>query len=85
MPFNPDPKKKAQEVIFSRKRVKDCHPLVFFNDTLVEQSTSQKHLGIHLDEKLDFNAHIKEKISKPIEVLASKLPRVSYKVSYLHC
>ena len=23
-----------------------------------------KHLGIHLDEKLDFNAHIKKKISK---------------------
>ena len=39
------------------------HP-VFFNDTIVERSTSQKHLGIHLDEKLDSNAHIKEKISK---------------------
>ena len=64
MSFNPDPKKQAQEVIFSRKRVKDCHPSVFFNDTIVERSTNQKHLGIHLDEKLDFNAHIKEKISK---------------------
>ena len=27
--FNPDPKKQAQEVTFSRKRVKDCHPSVF--------------------------------------------------------
>ena len=25
---------------------------------------SQKHLGTHLDEKLDFNARIKDKISK---------------------
>ena len=81
MSFNPDPKKQAQEVIFSRKRVKDCHPSVFFNDTIVERSTSQKHLGIHLDEKLDFNAHIKEKISKAyrgigiIKKLQSKLPR----------
>ena len=30
---------------------------------MVEQ-TSQKDLGIHIDEKLDFNAHTKEKISK---------------------
>ena len=30
----------------------------------MEQLTSQKHLGIHLDEKLDFNVLIKEKISK---------------------
>ena len=79
--FNPDPKKQAQEVIFSRKRVKDCHPSVFFNDTIVERSTSQKHLGIHLDEKLDFNAHMKEKISKAcrdigiIKKLQSKLHR----------
>ena len=50
MSFNPDPKRHAQEVIFSRKRVKDCHSSVFFNGTLVEQSTSQKHLGIHLDK-----------------------------------
>ena len=50
MSFNPDPKKQAQEVIFSRKRVKDCHPSVFFNDTIVEHLTSQKHLGIHVDK-----------------------------------
>ena len=44
--------------------MKDCHPSAFFNDALVEQSTSQNHLGIHLDEKLGLNAHIKENISK---------------------
>ena len=81
MPFNPDPKKQAQ-AIFSKKRMKDCHPSVFFSDTIVESSTSQKHLGIyiHLYGKLDFNAHIKEKISKAyrgtdiIKQLQSKLP-----------
>ena len=47
----------------------------------MERSTSQKHLDIHLDEKLDFNAHIKKKISKVyigigiIKKLQSKLPR----------
>ena len=79
--FNPEPKQQAQEVVFSRKRVKDCHPSVFFNDAIVEHSTSQKHLGICQDEKLDFNAHIKEEISKAcraigiIKKLQSKLPR----------
>ena len=42
----------------------------FFNETVVELLTSQKHLGIDLDEKLDFNSHIKEKLVKPKEVLA---------------
>ena len=48
---------QAHEVIFSRKRVKDAHPLVLFNKSVVEQSTSQKHWGLHLDEKLDLNAY----------------------------
>ena len=37
MSFNPDPKKQAQEAIFSRKKVKDF----FFNGTIVARSTSQ--------------------------------------------
>ena len=81
MSFKPDPKKQVQEIIFSRKRVKDAHPSAFFNNAIVERSASQKHLGIYLDEKLDFNAHIKEKINKAhrgiglIRKLQSRLPR----------
>ena len=47
----------------------------------MERSASQKHLGIHLDEQLDFNTHIEGKISKAyrgigiIKKLQSKLPR----------
>ena len=43
-------------------------------------SLSQRHLGTHLDEKLDFNARIKDKISKAyrgtgiIKKLQSNLP-----------
>ena len=61
--------------------MKNCHASVFFNETVVELLTSQKHLGIDLDEKLDFNSHIKEKISKAkrgistMKKLRSKLPR----------
>ena len=46
--------------------MKDCHPSVFLNDSVVEQLTSQTDLAIHLDEKLDLNAHIKVKISNVI-------------------
>ena len=51
------------------------------NKTPVTQSSSQKHLGIHLDEKLNFIHHIKEKISKAnkgigvIKKLNNTLPR----------
>ena len=46
--------------------MKNCHPSIFLNDSVVEQSTSQIDLAIHLEEKLDLNAHIKVKISNII-------------------
>ena len=55
MSFNPDISKQAQEVIFSRKAVKLSHPAVLFNDILVAQPN--KHLGMHLYEKLNFGHH----------------------------
>ena len=67
MSFNPDLNKQAQEVIFSRKMTKSSHPQVFFNDIPVSQVSFQKHLGIYLDEKLNSNHHIKEKMSKAMK------------------
>ena len=64
MPFNPEVTKQAQEVVSSRKSQKVTHPTVYFNNSPVTRSSSQKHLGIHLDKKLNFVLHIKEKISK---------------------
>ena len=62
--FNPNPKKQAQEVIFSKK-VESNNPLpLTFNKTEVRTCQSQKHLGLVLDERLNFNEHIKSKISK---------------------
>ena len=40
------------------------HPTIFFNETLIAHTSCQKHFGMHLDEKLNFNTHIKEKIAK---------------------
>ena len=64
MIFNPDISKQAQEVIFSRKNVEINHKHISFNNVPVALTNSQKHLGMHLDEKLNFNRHISEKISK---------------------
>ena len=58
MAFNPDPNKKATEVIFSRKRKHVNHPTLYFNDAPVASAHFQKHLGLFLDEKLpDFTIY----------------------------
>ena len=59
MSFNPDISKQAQEVIFSRKLKKTPHPPLMFNSNLVNKASSQKHLGIILDESLSFEEHLK--------------------------
>ena len=64
MGFNPDPNKQAQEVIFSRELDKLNHPSLNFNNPVVIQSTNHKHLGMSLDTKLDFQEHLKNKLSK---------------------
>ena len=55
MMFNPNLTKQAQEVTFSRKTVKPFHPQVSINEVPVEHDVSQKHLDLHLDQKLDFS------------------------------
>ena len=64
MLFNPDPKKPAQEVIFSRKKQSQSHPTINLNNIHVERASYQKHLGIILDEKLNFKQHIDNAILK---------------------
>ena len=67
MSFNPDVSKQAQEVVFSHKSHKLAHPPVIFNNVLMfplKRCFIQKQLGIHLDEKLNFNHHVKENITK---------------------
>ena len=64
MSFNPDLTKQAQEIIFPRKLIKPIHPLIKFNNLLVQNGSSQKHLGLILDEKLNFEYHLKEKCVK---------------------
>ena len=64
MLFNPDPVKQAIEVCFSNKQDKVGYPPLNFNNNDVQSANSQKHLGLVLDSKLDFNEHVNNKINK---------------------
>ena len=81
MSFNPDPRKQAVELIFSRKNVKTDHPVILFNDLPVMKVDEHKHLGIILDSKLSFSAHIHAAITKSrkgigmLKFLSKYLPR----------
>ena len=83
MSFNPDPSKQAQEIIFSRKKMKSSHPSVYFNDIPVNSTSVHKHLGMLVDDKLSYEHHLKfllSKIRKTIGLLRKSqqiLPRQS--------
>ena len=64
MIFNHGTSKQAQEVVFSRKTEKVYHMSLTFNVIPVAQTSHQKHIGLYIDEKLNFSNHIKEIISK---------------------
>ena len=64
MSFNPDPHKQAVELVLSTKRHEVDHPMIFFNDIPVEKVDEHKHLGVILDRKLSFSAHINAAICK---------------------
>ena len=50
MKFNSDANKQAQEVPFSNRTNKDSALSITFNNSNVETISSQKHLGVILDE-----------------------------------
>ena len=64
MSFNPDLRKQAQEVIFSRKSKIPTHRPLVFNNNNVSQSFSQKHLVVILDFKLTFEDHLNNVLGK---------------------
>ena len=82
MAFNPDRSKQAQEVIFSRKTSIQSHPVLTFDNSPVTKTTHHKHLGLLLDEKLNFKKHLKEKMSKAYKGIAvlRKLQNIIYQL-----
>ena len=72
MSFNPEPSKQAQEVIFTCKLQKKDYPPLYFNDSSVKETCTQKHLGMLLDFRLDFQEHWKsllKKVNKTVALL----------------
>ena len=59
MSFNPDPSKQAEEVIFSCRIKKPSHPVLMLNNNYVIQTPYLKHPGSILDEKLNFDEHLR--------------------------
>ena len=70
MSFNLDRTKQAQKVIFSRKTSIQSHPVLTFDNSPVIRTTHHKHLGLILNEKLNFKEHLKDKISKAYKGIA---------------
>ena len=62
--FNPDLTKQAVEVIFSKKLSISSPPPLTFNNIPVKRVYETKHLGLILDNKLNFSSHLNDKISK---------------------
>ena len=84
MLFNPDPSKPAQKVLFLRKKKIQIHPTISLNNIQVEEASHHKHLGILLDEKLNFKQRIDTtilKIKKGVSIIKKvrhSLPRESF-------
>ena len=68
MPFNPDPRKPAQEVLFSWKKKVQIHPTISLDNIQIEWASHRKYLDILLDEKLNFKQHIDTLLWKQTKV-----------------
>ena len=58
MNFYPDISKQANDVAFSRKTNKVSHRSLTFDNIPVAQTNSQKHLGMQIDNTLNFDEHV---------------------------
>ena len=67
--FIPDPTKQVEEVIFSKQIIPGTHPSLFFNNSLIEQATTQRHLGLTLDQKLISQYHVNENKQRKEKVM----------------
>ena len=70
MSFNPDLNKQTQEVTFIRKIKSNIHPLLVFNNNVVSQVNSHKHLGIIIDFKLTFEEYLLRVFKKVNETIS---------------
>ena len=83
MLFNAHPTKQATEVCFSQKHDKVPHEPLTFNNNKIQSAPAQKHLGLILDSKLDFNEHMDDKINKCNKIIGTmRRPSMTLKKAY---
>ena len=62
----------TRSAFFKKKKNTQNHPTLSLNNIQVERASSQKHLGLRLDEKLNFKQHTESaivNINKGISVI----------------
>ena len=81
--FWSDARKQAQEVIFSWKIKKSTHPPLVFNNAVISQTNSKKHLGVTLHLKLTIKEHLLNTFGKGDRIigLLQKLQNVLPKIT----
>ena len=80
MLFNPDPRKQAMEVYFSRKLNQNSPLPLDFNENKVQTVEVHNHLGLSLDKKLDFNIYTESKINKCSKMIGT-MKQLSLRIS----
>ena len=78
--FDPDSRKEAKQVCFSRRINQDSPLPLDFNDNTVHTVEPHEHFGLSLDKKLDFNIHIDNKINT-CNKITSIMKRLSFSIS----
>ena len=68
MSFNPDLHQQTQEVKFVSKILRLSYPQICFYNVAV-CSDFRKHVGVTVDEKLNFMYHFKEKIFQAAKII----------------
>ena len=88
MNFNPDTSKQAQAVFSCQVKV-TVHTQLVFNNHPVHETAAQKHLGMFLDFKLNFQEHFENMLNKVnnktielLQKLQNTLPRPSLLTIY---
>ena len=82
--FKPKRSKQAKDVIFSIKISIQSHPILTFHSSPVIKTTHHKHMGLNLDEKLNFKELQKQKMSKAHKSIAvlKKLQNITPRIFY---
>ena len=72
--------KKAKVLFITRKRNDNREVNIYLNYKRLDQTKKMKYLGIHLENKFNFNAHINQTVAKLITLvnMLSRTPKLQW-------